>query len=375
MRFITPPAVLLALAASTSALDLSKTSDLDGSVWDNVTPSKGGLGSRAWNRPIKRQSGWSPPSSLATPLKEVWNHCLATYSDGLFGFKNYGWDQIMATSGSINVCVRWESSTVVTEAQRTQVAQAVNKQHQNWFKYLYGFDNFPFSEIKVNIVGWAVKDTSLLQGSTSGIDVYTTTDSGGIPECDPRCGRFFHQDNNYGSCPGGASRHYDNSLWLTDGMSGGAGGDWGQRIGREYFMGALSSENIHILLHEMGHTFGLDDFYDWTPTGVSNFIMLAGSATEITDFDAWMFRQWWYELSRNRGWQTGTSNPSPTTTTTRAGATTTTTRATTPTTSSGSGSGTVPRWGQCGGNGYTGATQCVSPYTCTKQNDWYSQCL
>ncbi|PKS11698.1 hypothetical protein jhhlp_001686 [Lomentospora prolificans] len=32
-------------------------------------------------------------------------------------------------------------------------------------------------------------------------------------------------------------------------------------------------------------------------------------------------------------------------------------------------------WGQCGGNGWTGATTCVAGYTCTYQNDWYSQCL
>ena len=28
-----------------------------------------------------------------------------------------------------------------------------------------------------------------------------------------------------------------------------------------------------------------------------------------------------------------------------------------------------------GGNGWTGATTCVSGYTCTKGNDFYSQCL
>lgn len=59
------------------------------------------------------------------------------------------------------------------------------------------------------------------------------------------------QDGDYSSCPGGAERHYDQSLWLTDGFGGGAGGDWGQRIGREYFMDLLGSENIHILLHEL----------------------------------------------------------------------------------------------------------------------------
>ncbi|KAF9552293.1 endo-1,4-beta-xylanase C precursor [Agrocybe pediades] len=32
-------------------------------------------------------------------------------------------------------------------------------------------------------------------------------------------------------------------------------------------------------------------------------------------------------------------------------------------------------WGQCGGMGWTGATTCVSGYTCTFSNPWYSQCL
>ncbi|KAK6538427.1 hypothetical protein TWF694_010012 [Orbilia ellipsospora] len=32
-------------------------------------------------------------------------------------------------------------------------------------------------------------------------------------------------------------------------------------------------------------------------------------------------------------------------------------------------------WGQCGGSGWTGATTCISGYTCVYSNDWYSQCL
>ncbi|KAM3088347.1 hypothetical protein ACMFMG_002400 [Clarireedia jacksonii] len=46
-----------------------------------------------------------------------------------------------------------------------------------------------------------------------------------------------------------------------------------------------------------------------------------------------------------------------------------------PPTSTGGTGGTVPQWGQCGGSGYTGATVCVSPYTCTYSNAYYSQCL
>jgi cellulase len=37
--------------------------------------------------------------------------------------------------------------------------------------------------------------------------------------------------------------------------------------------------------------------------------------------------------------------------------------------------GSVAKWAQCGGQGYSGATACVSGATCTKQNDYYSQCL
>ncbi|RFU31855.1 hypothetical protein B7463_g4482, partial [Scytalidium lignicola] len=32
-------------------------------------------------------------------------------------------------------------------------------------------------------------------------------------------------------------------------------------------------------------------------------------------------------------------------------------------------------WGQCGGQGWTGATTCISGYTCTYSNPYYSQCL
>ncbi|EAW20319.1 uncharacterized protein NFIA_099550 [Aspergillus fischeri NRRL 181] len=247
----------------------------------------------------KRQSSsWSPPANLVKPLNEVWEHQMATYSDPM-GFKNYGYDQVIAGRGKINYCVRWDSSKKVTAAQRNQIAAAVNRSFNKWIAGLAGFDGFPYNTVEVKVVGYAVRDRSLLEGDTSGLDIYTNTDEGGIPECDPRCGRFFHQDGDYSQCPGGASRHYDESLWLTDGFQGGAGGDWGQRMGQEYFMQNVNSENIHIYLHEIGHTFGLDDFYDWTPTGQTNFIMLAGSATQITEFDIWMLRDWWRHL-KNR---------------------------------------------------------------------------
>ncbi|TBU28686.1 glycosyl hydrolase family 61-domain-containing protein [Dichomitus squalens] len=37
--------------------------------------------------------------------------------------------------------------------------------------------------------------------------------------------------------------------------------------------------------------------------------------------------------------------------------------------------GTVAQYGQCGGQGYSGATACIAPYTCQALNAYYSQCL
>lgn len=100
MRPFASSAALLAFAVSVSAHDISTPSDQDGSVWAALTGTQGvSVARRVSNRPFKRQTGWTPPSELTTPLKEVWDHQVETYSQGLFGFKNYGWDQLVAADG------------------------------------------------------------------------------------------------------------------------------------------------------------------------------------------------------------------------------------------------------------------------------------
>jgi hypothetical protein len=75
--------------------------------------------------------------------------------------------------------------------------------------------------------------------------------------------------------------------------------------------------------------------------------MLAGSATTITDFDGWMLRNWWYELSRNRKWQTG-SGTAPATTTSKAPQPTSSRTESVPAPTGGA---TAPQYGQCGVSG------------------------
>jgi hypothetical protein len=247
---------------------------------------------------------WNPPANLVQPLAEVWQHEETTYSD-LYGFRNYGWDQVMAGRGTINYCVRWDSSARVSASQRDQIQTTLSRQFNKWMAAMadngQGWNLWPYPAVTVKVVGWAVRDRATLDWTDNSVDIYVNNIRENAPQCSEPCGRFFHQDGNYSGCPGGASHHYDMSLWLTSGFNGGAGGDWGQRIGSEYYIGALNADNVHILLHEMGHTFGLDDFYDWTPTGVTSFIMNAGSATQITEFDKWMLRDWWRHLKNRYG--------------------------------------------------------------------------
>lgn len=69
----------------------------------------------------------------------------------------------------------------------------------------------------------------------------------------------------------------------------------------------------------------------------------------------------------------GPGNGSTSTSTTQISSTSTTTS--TSTSSSSTATAAAQHWGQCGGIGWTGPTQCISPYTCQAQNPYYSQCL
>jgi len=62
-------------------------------------------------------------------------------------------------------------------------------------------------------------------------------------------------------------------------------------------------------------------------------------------------------------------------TTTAPGTNPTTSPATTPTVTPPTGGGSLAKYAQCGGTGWSGSGACVSGTTCTYSNDWYSQCL
>lgn len=190
---------------------------------------------------------------------KVWAQTMTENPQGLED-ENWITDQLIANNGSINYCVRWNHSGKSTATARASTITALQRSLQKWFDVLVGFEGFPLTELKVNVVGYAVKDKSLLEGDTTGLDIYTTTDADGVPECDTGCYRAAHLDGDLSQCPGGEDSRYDISLWLDEsleGQMGGYGYNWGEELGPDYFLDNIDSENIHILLHEMGHGFGL----------------------------------------------------------------------------------------------------------------------
>jgi hypothetical protein len=298
--------------------------NLTGGTGGNLT---GGAGGNLTGGSSGTESGGSggsgecdttpPPADMLETIELTWKEMTGGFegqqgarpvSAGVQNFKNTTLDRIMETGGTINYCVRWDSNATVSAQMRDQIAAALVRQANHWFAALIGYDCWPYGDIPVQVTGWAAYNRDLLQWSDDSVPVYIGDIREDAPQCAEACGRFFHQQAGYTypDCPGGAANHYDMSLWLTEGMSGGAGGDWGQRVGSEYFTNNVNADNIHIFLHEFGHGFGFPDYYDWNvwAPGVPApaCVMNAGAAAMVTEWDSWMLRYIWSQLKQLRGW-------------------------------------------------------------------------
>lgn len=280
-----------------------------GSPSDGGSPGTGGtLGECVMN---------SPPGQYVETIENTWDEMTGQISGNgarppnasILNFDNSIMDQIFESDGTLNYCVRWESNATLSATNRDKLEEALERNINQWIDQLEGQNCFPYDHIPVKVVGWAAMNRSQFDWGDDdhpGL-MYIGDDSfESAPQCAQTCGRFFHKQPGYQypGCEGGRDNHYDMSLWLTAGMQGGAGGDWGQRIGQEYFIGAIDQGTIHILSHEMGHGFGFPDYYNWGAwfPGVSppHTIMNAGASTQITEWDTWMMRRLWSELKADR---------------------------------------------------------------------------
>ncbi len=272
------------------------------------------------------------PSDYAYAAEWIWtNRIVAENSTARW---NTIFDQIIAGKGSINYVVKWQSYKQITLEQRQQMEVMLSDAINAWTDYLVGYDGWPYDTIDVNIVGWAVIDASCILDPQADEIIYTDTKyydsqydtSNGyetIPDKEPyapdELSRFYHFEHRLEAgfdayqYPGGLDKRFDMYMWATQGFPsiGGCGGDWGQRLSDDAYLNMLGGSNIHVQVHEVGHGFGITDFYGgegesngYPPGGFpggGTSIMMAGSSAVITDFDAWLLRYIWSQIKDESG--------------------------------------------------------------------------
>lgn len=268
------------------------------------------------------------PAEYQFPADWIWENRIS--AEKSTERRNTIFDQIIAGKGTINYVVKWQSYKKLTLEQRQKFEKLVSDSINSWTKWLAGYENWCYDHIDVKIVGWAVIDESCILDRQPDEIIYTDTipydsqydnvpdrENNPVPDKEPlapselsRFDHFAEPDYEY---PDGPDKRFDMYLWGTQGFPsiGGCGGDWGQRLSDDAYINMLDGENIHVLEHEIGHGFGMTDFYggegesDGFPPGGfpngENSLMMAGSATKITDFDGWMLRYMWTKIKDDEG--------------------------------------------------------------------------
>ncbi len=249
------------------------------------------------------------PMELAETITLFWKEMTGGF-EGMSGarpksasvltYDNFIFDQLGATNGKLQYCIRWESDSPLTSLQRIDIEAAVERWGNIWFDKLVDYNCWPFSHVSVKVVGVAAASRDLVLWDDDEIPVYVDDYSEGAPQCPQACGRFFHRDGDYSDCPGGEAAHYDMSLWLTDGFRNIHGGDWGQRLRTSVVMDNLSADVNVEWLRAFGYSFGFNNFSNWSvwcpDVSAPSSIMNKGTATKTTRWDKHMLRYAWDRL-------------------------------------------------------------------------------
>ncbi len=260
------------------------------------------------------------PSEYEYALDWVWENRIQ--KEDSTGRWNTIFDQIDAGNGTLNYVVRWQSYKTLSLEQRQQFAEMIENSVNAWTDYLVGYDGWAYDHIDVKIVGWAVLDESTILDRQPDEIIYTDLtdyDSSGdtsngreeipdkLPNAPDELSRMYHYSTGIGfDYPGGLDKRFDMYMWATQGWPdiGGCGGDWGQRLSDNAYLNMLDGTGVHVFEHELGHGFGITDFYGgegesngFPPGGFPEpTIMMAGNSAEITNYDGWQLRYIWSKI-------------------------------------------------------------------------------
>ncbi len=241
-------------------------------------------------------------------------------------------DQIVAGNGTLHYVVQWQSYNTITYEERLALVDVLETAINDWTDWLVGYEDWPFDHVEVEIIAWAVLDDSVLLDLHDDEVVYYNTQSYYWWQYDIDCGmadatlptlepyvdyelfRYYHWNDSTWTYRGSYENRYDMYLHACQGMidMGGYGYYWGQQLSDTAILGLINgTSSMHILEHEIGHGFGMTDFYgeegesDGYPIGGfpddGTSIMMAGSCTYINNFDGWFIRYMWSKLSAEEG--------------------------------------------------------------------------
>ncbi|EEY70168.1 uncharacterized protein PITG_19088 [Phytophthora infestans T30-4] len=150
-------------------------------------------------------------------------------------FKNLIFDQLAASKGKLSYCVRWDNENPLTKVTASKFQSVLEKQINHWNRWLVGYECWPYDHIDVDIVGYAVKDKSIMDWSDNSLGpIYEgILDGEGSPKCPDEC--YKHGRGDTSGCK---NKPFDLTLWPSTSAGEnafGTGGDWGQRI--EMYLG------------------------------------------------------------------------------------------------------------------------------------------
>ncbi|GMF35660.1 unnamed protein product [Phytophthora fragariaefolia] len=131
-----------------------------------------------------------------------------------------------------------------------KVPAMLERQYPAWNRWLIGCGCWPYSEIKINVVGFAVKESSLLDWKDDSLGtIYEgELDAEGIPQCPQTCYRFFdNAPQTWSDTSGCKGEPFDLSLWPKQGLEGGFGYDWGQEVNLENMLQTIDEEQLTIV--------------------------------------------------------------------------------------------------------------------------------
>ncbi|ETM40303.1 hypothetical protein L914_13712 [Phytophthora nicotianae] len=221
----------------------------------------------------------------------VWENTISKYVPQ---FNNLIFDQLVTNKGKLNYCVRWDNDLPLTKATASKFQAMLEKQINLWNHWLVGYGCWPYDHIDIDIVGYAVKDKSIMDWSDDSLGtIYEgLLDAEGSPKCPDEC--YKHQNQAASADTSGCKGNpFDMSLWpstIPGENAAGTGGDWGQRVQVNDMLNTMDQEQMRVLLHEIGHGFGLPEMYLNENKPSDYPVCVMDGEFSLTDGDGWLLR-------------------------------------------------------------------------------------